>query len=131
MSYVKILRGEPPGHPFRGNQHTDEGGGGSESIPPVPPHKKLTVMEAAKELGKRGYYVVGTPRFSMKTNATVYQVKDKGGNTVEVSGKEITAFLKGKTKTLKVGFDEGSGLFVRGIGGHLLALTGEDVRFLR
>lgn len=81
-------------------QWTNGGGGGEGSIKPVSARAKLTIQDAAKELGKRGY-TLGAGRVDFAAGATKYTVTDRKGVTVEVSAKEIEKFLKGKSPKLK------------------------------
>ena len=116
----KTLKGDLPGHPFRGNQYTDEKGHELsqrlerdmarvdavqtqevhdqhqvlQAIPKAPKGMALTLVNTERFLRQHG--LLSKPLgWDGKTGKTMYEVHDtKSGKKVRLSGEEITRKLR-------------------------------------
>ena len=85
---VLAEKGDKPGHPFRGNQHSGGGGGGTHSVPLPKNPKKLNMDTAARALREMGFEMKPAG-FNMQSQQAEYTVTGSDGKTQRRSSREV------------------------------------------
>ena len=83
---VSVEKGDKPGHPFRGNQHS--GGGGSHNIPLPKNPKKLNMDTAARAMREMGFEMKPAG-FNMQSQQAEYSVTGNDGKTRRMTSREV------------------------------------------
>jgi len=103
-----LVKGDRPGHPFRGNQHAGGRGGrggGSGGIQPIAKHsvklpknpKKLNTKTAFRALEQMGIRAE-LGKYDLQKKQARYKLTDKDGNSKVVSSKELGDLVYGNQK---------------------------------
>jgi len=81
-------KGDLPGHPFRGNQHSGGGGGGSHDVPLPKNPKKLNMDTAARALNQMGFEMKPAG-FNIQSRQAEYELTGPDGKVERKTSQEI------------------------------------------